>query len=101
MSCNNLIMNGNGTMSPCRSFNSVLNGTDHNKVCINQQCAHSKKIPNNIPMHKLISKIFITSDCSTDILRKIESYILKPSIFRIDTKVRGEICKGQWQKVLV
>jgi len=100
MSCNKLIMNGNGTMSPCRSFNSVLNGVDY-KECINQQCTHSKRLPHFISMHKLISKIFITADCSADMARKIESYDVRPSIFRIDTKVRGEVCKGQWQKVLV
>lgn len=53
-----------------------------NGVCMNRGCSHSGD-KNRYPFHELISKVIVTPDCSSGMLKQINSWSLKPSTFKI------------------
>jgi hypothetical protein len=52
--------------------------------CTNSGCSHSAH-KNTFPIHEMVSKIIITADCSSDMIKKLQSWRLRPTSFKINS----------------
>jgi hypothetical protein len=59
-------------------------------ACDTRDCSHSS-YRNKHPLHSLVSTVVITAQCSSQMIRKLEEYALKPVLFHM----------GTWKKVSV
>ena len=53
--------------------------------CTNRNCSESAHVE-MYPLEEMISTIIITPHCSSDMVKKIDSFHLKPIHFKIDKK---------------
>lgn len=51
-------------------------------ICTNDGCSHSA-FRRLHKLHELVGKVIITSECSSDMLKKIKKWDLRPSLFKV------------------
>lgn len=56
--------------------------------CTNRDCSVSAE-PGEYLLSEMVSKIVITPNCSSEIVRHLDQFMLKPSLWNLD---------GKWQK---